>query len=267
LYLEQEAIDAVRSLRFPLDAALLEGGSLSSRVIGNNMEFENYSAYFPGADLRSLDWEVLARSRRKVVKRYGSDLRSSVEVYLDASHSMDYDNKALITLRLTAFLLYFLSLHHEVRFFWINNQLHEEGIVRPMNIENLLHRVHFEGSFEFPPLKARPQVTRFLISDLWENKGWIKNVLSHRFRIFQVLTPHEMDLGFSGYVSLTDLENGRKIDLSASEYGRLYRTEFQHRQTELQNRFSASGLWYGLIRTDQTYYTEVVRLLTQGGGT
>jgi uncharacterized protein (DUF58 family) len=48
---------------------LLHGGHKSRRV-GANVEFADYKDYSPGDSLRDLDWKVLARSDRLVVRRY-----------------------------------------------------------------------------------------------------------------------------------------------------------------------------------------------------
>ncbi len=266
IYLEQEAVNAVRTLKFPLDAALLEGGSLSDRVIGSNMEFESYAPYVPGSDPRALDWKVLARSGRKVTKLYGSDLRSSVEVYLDTSRSMDYKTKSAVVRKLAAFILYFLSRHHRVKFFWINESFHDEGWVRSDQIETLMQKVRFGGTFKLPVLRPQRKTTRFLITDFWETNESLSLLLQNRFRIFHVLTPQEIDFNLKGYVNLIDSENGSRIQLSVAYYRELYAKEFESWQSDLQTLFFEKGLWYGLIRTDRSYYTEVIRLLKQGGG-
>jgi uncharacterized protein (DUF58 family) len=63
---------------------LLHGGHKSRRV-GANVEFADYKDYSPGDSLRDLDWKVLARSDRLVVRRYEVETELQCVLVLDAS--------------------------------------------------------------------------------------------------------------------------------------------------------------------------------------
>ena len=52
------------------------------------MEFVDYRPYFPGDDLRRVDWNVAARSDRLVVKEYVKESGLPIHLLIDVSRSM-----------------------------------------------------------------------------------------------------------------------------------------------------------------------------------
>jgi uncharacterized protein (DUF58 family) len=100
-------------------------GAHKSRRIGPNVEFADYKDYSPGDPLRDLDWRVLARSDRLVVKRYEAETELACTLVLDASGDTGTGDQAVhgrlppqgsklaYGVALAATLAYFLSVHGE----------------------------------------------------------------------------------------------------------------------------------------------------------
>ena len=65
-------------------AGPMQGGHRSSRV-GADVEFADYKEYTPGDALKDLDWRVMARSDRLVVKRYEAETELACYLIVDAS--------------------------------------------------------------------------------------------------------------------------------------------------------------------------------------
>ena len=65
------------------DAMLM--GEHRSRRVGQAVEFADYQEYLPGMDLRHLDWRVLARSDRLVVRRFETETQLPCTLVLDLS--------------------------------------------------------------------------------------------------------------------------------------------------------------------------------------
>jgi hypothetical protein len=88
-------------------AGKLQGERRSKRR-GRSVEFDDYREYVPGDDLRHVDWNVLARLDRLVVKVFQEEEDLAVHLVLDASASMNAGpgpaNKLLYAVRLTAAL-------------------------------------------------------------------------------------------------------------------------------------------------------------------
>src|SRR6266404_1153629 len=97
-----------RSLRFLDPRVLLRIGNLqlAARTVvdgflaglhrspkhGASPNFAEYRAYYPGDDLRTIDWNVFARSDRFVTKKFEGETNSRVFVILDMSKSMGYSS-------------------------------------------------------------------------------------------------------------------------------------------------------------------------------
>lgn len=88
-------------------AGKLQGERRSKRR-GRSVEFDDYRDYVPGDDLRHIDWNVLARLDRLVVKIFQEEEDLAVHLVLDASASMNAGhgpaNKLLYAVRLAAAL-------------------------------------------------------------------------------------------------------------------------------------------------------------------
>lgn len=70
-----------------LVAGLAHGGHRSVRV-NSNIEFADYKPYSPGDPLRDLDWRVVARTDRLVVRRHRAEDELAVTLVVDASADM-----------------------------------------------------------------------------------------------------------------------------------------------------------------------------------
>ncbi|MDA0832019.1 MAG: DUF58 domain-containing protein [Planctomycetota bacterium] len=63
-------------------------GELLGRGTGSSLEFQEYREYFPGDDIRHLDWAAYARSDVLMVRLYRDEISPKTEILLDASRSM-----------------------------------------------------------------------------------------------------------------------------------------------------------------------------------
>lgn len=81
------AIDRLDLLSRRVLAGKLPGERRSKRR-GRSVEFDDYRAYIPGDDPRHVDWRVLARLDRLVVKLFREDEDLSLHLVLDCSASM-----------------------------------------------------------------------------------------------------------------------------------------------------------------------------------
>ena len=80
---EQQGLADGRALRFLIPRRALRGGpgSVAAPRAGESLEFQDYRDYTPGDDLRNLDWNVLARSDREVVKVHREEVAPVIEMF------------------------------------------------------------------------------------------------------------------------------------------------------------------------------------------
>ncbi|MEC8423622.1 MAG: DUF58 domain-containing protein, partial [Myxococcota bacterium] len=84
---DPEVLDRIGTLQLRAREAVagfLHGGHASVRVSAN-VEFADYKEYAPGDNLKDLDWRVVARSDKLVVRRHQAENEQSVTILLDAS--------------------------------------------------------------------------------------------------------------------------------------------------------------------------------------
>jgi uncharacterized protein (DUF58 family) len=84
---DPEVLDRIGTLQLRARQAVagfLHGGHASVRVSAN-VEFADYKEYAPGDNLKDLDWRVVARSDKLVIRRHQAENEQAVTLVLDAS--------------------------------------------------------------------------------------------------------------------------------------------------------------------------------------
>lgn len=91
-FLDLRALSSVAHMRF-VTRQQIEGsytGRHRSRQQGGSTEFVDYREYSPGEDLRRLDWKVLGRTERQVIRLYQDETNLVCTLAVDASESMRF---------------------------------------------------------------------------------------------------------------------------------------------------------------------------------
>src|SRR5829696_6345537 len=95
-YLRPEVINQVA--RLDLKAKFIVEGFLSglhaSPFQGFSVEFSEHRKYTPGDDLKTLDWNVYAKTGRYYVKKYQAETNMTGYLVMDLSRSMDWNGRA-----------------------------------------------------------------------------------------------------------------------------------------------------------------------------
>src|SRR5437762_7311097 len=72
---------------------LVEGflpGAHKSPYKGYSIEFAEHRQYYPGDEIRHIDWRVLAKTDRYYIKEYEEETNLKAYILLDSSGSMAY---------------------------------------------------------------------------------------------------------------------------------------------------------------------------------
>src|SRR3972149_2689669 len=86
------------------------GGEYQSVFKGRGMEFAEVREYVPGDDIRTIDWNVTARSEKPFVKKYIEERELTVVFIVDGSHSLHFGSTDKMKFALAAELAAVLSL-------------------------------------------------------------------------------------------------------------------------------------------------------------
>lgn len=112
---DPEVLARIRNLQL-VAANVVDGllhGDHRSRRVGSSIEFADYKEYAAGDNLRDLDWRVMARTDRLVVKRYQVETELACTLVLDASADLGTAEKFDYAVQLCACLVWFLHRHQE----------------------------------------------------------------------------------------------------------------------------------------------------------
>jgi uncharacterized protein (DUF58 family) len=92
------AMFAAARVRLPLRSRVWKGqsGEFSGGGSGSSMDFQDHRAYSPGDDPRHINWQAYARTGSYTMKLFREEVRPVVDLILDASESMFFDEKKAI---------------------------------------------------------------------------------------------------------------------------------------------------------------------------
>ena len=68
-------------------------GEYRSGFRGKGIEFEDIREYYPGDDIRNIDWNVTARHNKAYVKQFSEERELNIFLLIDMSRSNSFGNK------------------------------------------------------------------------------------------------------------------------------------------------------------------------------
>ncbi len=202
------------------------GGSRKARSYGNTVEFADFREYFPGDDIRRIDWNVYARFEKYFIKLFTDERQMQNHILIDCSMSMAYGKpeKATAALRIAAAFGYLsVDSMDRVSYKLLKGNKAEE---LPFNVTSkdsfyraaqYLETTEFDGDTDLEKSVlniAKPgsdDGLTIIISDFFTESNWKKMVdfLLYRRReilLIQVLSPDELYPGFDGRIHMIDSE-------------------------------------------------------------
>jgi uncharacterized protein (DUF58 family) len=274
--LDMAELSALTSL--PLRARCLAdavgAGRHRSRRRGASVEFADYRDYYPGDDLRRVDWRLLARTDRAHIREAHEETPLRVLLLLDVSSSMSYASRPglLTKLDFARSTLAALSLiARRQRDACGIGLLAEEftGYLAPSTSPGRLRSVW--AALEAPTLgrhtplarileqaaDAAPRSCLFVIaSDFYEEIDGVAALVRrlrferHDVLALQVIDPQEEDFTFSDPSQFQDPETGDEVPLDPPVAATAYRAAFAAHRARLHEIFLESGFAHLALRTD-----------------
>ena len=244
--------------------------------LGMSLDFAEHRAYYPGDDIRRIDWRLYARTDRYHVKEYEADTNSNFTVLLDVSKSMAYGGAGISKIEYAKYLaasLSYFSREQRDRVGLITFDSDIVDYVPPSakHLDIVLHAIdrvtpERAGSLDVVLRKATELLRRrglvVLISDLYEEPEKVQaavGMLRHRGHdviVFQVLDRTEIDLeGMAGGASLEeatsfeDLETGERMPVITPAVRDRYRVLMQEHIDGIRRRLTESRIDHALFDT------------------
>jgi uncharacterized protein (DUF58 family) len=247
----------------------LAGAHPSPRA-GVSLEFADYRDYTPGDDFRYIDWKIVGRLDRVLVKMFVREVDLPIALLLDLSASMHLGDPPKVTYaaRLAAALAY-LGLREldRVGLYPFTDHLlpaiaPRHGMSQMAHILRALHGVSPRGRTSLDRVltefvaHSRESGLVFLISDLLSEDGYEEGFsrLLHRgdeVVVIQVVDPEELHPTVSGSTRITDSETLRHLDLTVGERTRAqYERRLTSYLTALHTFLADHRIPYILAPTD-----------------
>ena len=265
-------------------------GAYHSVFKGRGMEFEEVREYQPGDDIRSIDWNVTARTGLTHVKKYVEERELTVMILVDASASVHFASTGQMKNKLAAEIAAVLAfaairnndkvgllMFSEEAELYIPPQKGKSHVLRVIR-EILFFKPKGQGTnipkvLEYLTKVLRRRSTVFLISDFIDSRAdysairkSLRIANEHHDLIAITLTdPCEINLPNAALVELMDAETGEKIIVDTSDEA--LRREYHDKAViSLKNRermFDAIGIDHIDISTNVPYTKALVSFFAQ----
>jgi uncharacterized protein (DUF58 family) len=279
-FIDPRALARIENLEL-LARSVVDGfinGLHRAPYLGMSLDFAEHRAYYPGDDIRRIDWRLYARTDRYYVKEFEADTNSNFVVLLDISRSMSYGGVGIPKLDyaryLAASLTYFSREQRDrVGLLTFDSDIVDYVPASAKHLDIVLHtldraRAERPGSLDTALRKATELLRRrglvVLISDLYEEPARVQaaaGMLRHRGHdviVFHVLDRSELELdGSIGGVpldeatSFEDLETGERIPVITQAVRDRYREMMREHVATLGRLLTEIRIDYALFDTTQ----------------
>ena len=237
-------------------------GDYHSTFKGQGVEFDEVRPYEVGDDVRSIDWNVTARTGVPYIKRYSEERELTILFLVDVSGSQSYGSRGRTKSELAAEVTALLALTA------IRNQdkvglvLFSDRIVKyipPRKGRDSVMRLAREVLAASEDAEGGTDIAHFLEPS--ENFAKLLEATAHHHDVIcmSVTDPAESELPDAGLVELEDPETGELVlvDTSSAEVRRAF-AEKAASDGEARKRFFVRSRIESLeLATDRPYIDEV----------
>jgi uncharacterized protein (DUF58 family) len=246
-------------------------GFNNSKVKGPGLEFSQYRSYQPGDDLRWLDWRMYARSDRYYIRESEIETSISVRFLIDASASMNHDDNGIKKIEYARFLAGSLAYLASLQGDAVGLYAFQEGGLfslaskpDPQHLKRLYY--HLEqlkpgGKFTQPAHykelftgSGRKELLIF-ITDMYQVNGEINKLLDsltalkHEVIVFQLMGQNELELDFTGYSALEDLETGEVIQIDTRQTKKEYQDKLDSFLADIRMQLLGKHIQHSVLNT------------------
>jgi len=256
------------------------GGEYHSVFKGRGMEFAEVREYSPGDDIRTIDWNVSARTGVPFVKLFEEERELTVMILVDASASGAFGTRVQMKRALAAELSAVLAFsavknNDKVGLIIFTDRVEKyipprKGRSHVLRVirEVLDHEPEHQGTsintaLEFMSRVIRKRAVIFMISDFLD-KDYEKSIKQacrkHDMLSFHLQDPWEIELPNLGLIQIHDGETGETslINTGKSSFRKTYAAKSKERTDSLLAFFKSNGLDYLPIRTDVPYVDPLI---------
>lgn len=279
----KEILKEVRRIQITTSRQVTDvfAGQYQSVFKGKGMEFDEVREYIPGDDVRSIDWNVTARTGSPYVKKFVEERELTVMLLLDMSGSTFYGTRGQLKKQLAAricsvFALAAIRNNDKVGFIAFTDKV-EKFIPARKGLRHVL-RVVSEALYLTPQGRAtdinialeylnrvaKRKTVAFLISDFISPDYRAKLTVANKRHDIVAVTitdPSETVMSDFGLMKLYDPETGRyfTVDSSDPRVRKQYGEQAKTRAAERDMVFRSANVDMIDVRTDVAYAQSLMR--------
>lgn len=260
---------------------LVEGymmGQHKSPFKGSSVEFVEHRQYYPGDEIRHIDWRAYGKTGKYYIKEYEEETNLRAYLLLDSSGSMQYGastlSKFAYARQLAAAFAHMLNAQRDaIGLITFDKKIRDRiepatSIKNFQQIMNILQTTPSRGETSLgellqtlvPTLKRRSLIVMF--SDFFDDISSLQQAMQlfrrhkHEVLLFQILAPEEEEFPFTKPTQFRSLERENdRILVDPHRLRSIYLAQFADFQRELVELSGRSGFDLQTLRTSEPYAT------------
>ncbi len=281
--ISQDLIKRVRQIqiytRRAVDASF--AGQYESVFKGRGMQFDEVREYMPGDDIRTIDWNVTARTGKPFIKRFVEEREMTVLFAVDLSASGEFGTvdklKNELAAEFCAVLAFAAAKNNDKVGLLIFTDRIELFIPPKKGSRHILRLIRELLGFKMPRRKTniplaldyiakvlRKRSTVFLVSDFIETDFQKPlSLLNKRHDVIAVPVRDRVEVAMPavGLIEVQDAETGQimLVDTSSKRFRRRYGEHSSGRFNELKNTLGSINVDSIPITTDKPYVNDLIQ--------
>ncbi len=281
--LSSEQLKAVRKIQIRTSHLVsdLFAGQYQSVFKGRGMEFSEVRQYLPGDDVRTIDWNVTARTGVPHVKRFVEERELTVMLLVDSSASTHFGTvkqlKSEMAAELAAVFAFSAITNNDKVGLLVFSDTVELALAPKKGLRHVLrvirdvlsfepkgHGTNIAAALEHLDKVSKRRCVVFVISDFLDSGARLAlKIANRRHDVVAVVLddPADLSLPDVGLIELRDPESGDTLVVDTSD--RHVRKEFEARSSDL--RRERDRMLRGVdvdaivVRTDRSYTEALMR--------
>ncbi len=240
---------------------------------GFSVEFNDYRNYYPGDDMRHVDWKLYARSEKFYIKQYEDETNVRCFIALDTSASMDYTSGGISKLEyartLASALAYFIMRQRDaVGLITFDDQVREfipAKCRQPHLIRILRSLAAVKSGNRTDVVKPLSDLAShlhkkslvILISDMLDDESRVISALQNLRSMgndvitFQIMDDAELNFPFNEASEFVDLESNETFITSPAAIRDAYLKNLNEFLDYCRKQCQSSGVDYCLVNTSK----------------
>ena len=292
--ISKEILDKVRQVEIKTNRLVDESlaGHYHSVFKGRGMDFDEVREYVPGDEVRTIDWNVTARTGRTYVKKFTEERELTIMLLIDVSASGEFGSFSQSKREMMAELgsvLAFSAVRNNDKvgliLFTDETELYIPPAKGRSHILRLIREILFfqpvgrgtnlEGAMDFANRVIRRKAVAFLISDFCLPGDFDTSLETLRPKLqitgrhhdlvaVSVHDPREQELPDIGFITIEDSETGEQVELDTGKAE--IRARFSElsgaRQNNLRHTIRSCGVDMLELATDKPYLPDLLKFFS-----